>query len=367
MTATKADSPGAAPEPQSKELQRAEIELREHAARAEAPLFWPVRLQCAVGGVGRVGPVLMLVVLAILLATEHPGGLGAVLANPNTTAIGEALFFAVTLALLLEFAGLIPRAAQRDLDSLENELTLDAAEQGRLRAALICRLDGKSTLLFAGIGAGLGLIHAWYGGGLGNDSGLVNGFAVATVILWLLMFQTGAVLVTNAQLFAALGAQATMVEPFAPQRLYPFVQAALRPMLLITSLLAAYPLTLLTTPVWSGSTLIGPVATLALALAAVWLPLRGLAGRMRLARDQALARIDAEISLVWGELERNTASADRLEALLALRDRLGQAPLLPLAIPGLWRALLYLALPLATWSGKGIAEAVLNQMLGTAF
>jgi hypothetical protein len=88
---------------------------------------------------------------------------------------------------------------------------------------------------------------------------------------------------------------------------------------------------------------------------------------MRFARDQALARIDDEVSMAWLELERNRASADRLEALLALRNRLGQAPVLPLAIPGLWRALLYLALPLATWSGKGIAEAALNQMLGTGF
>lgn len=343
----------------------AETELQEHVARADSPLFWPVRLQRAVGGVGRIGPVLMLAVLAMLLAAEHPGGLGAVFANLDATVIGEALFFAVTLALLIEFAGLIPRAAQRDLDALSAELTLDASEQARLRAALTRRLDGKSTLLFTAIGTGLGLVHAWLGGGLGIGPGLVSGFAVATVVLWLLMFQTGAVLVTNAPLFAALGAQATRVEPFAPQRLYPFVQAALRPMLLIMSLLAAYPLTLLTTRAWQGSTLIGPIATLALALAAVWLPLRGLAVRMRFARDQALARIDGEVSQAWAELERNPASADRLEALLALRDRLGQAPALPLAIPGLWRALLYLALPLATWSGKGIAEAVLNLMLGT--
>jgi hypothetical protein len=222
--------------PPATEPDGSDGELREHAARADAPLFWPVRLQRAVGGVGRIAPVLLVAVLAMLLAAEHPGGLGAVFANPDATVIGEALFFAVTLALLIEFSGLIPRATQRDLDALSSELTLDATEQARLRDALTRRLDGKSTLLFAGIGAGLGLVHVWLGGELGT--GLVSGFALATVILWLLMFQTGAVLVTNAQLFAALGAQATRVEPFAPQRLYPFVQAALRPMLLIMSLLA---------------------------------------------------------------------------------------------------------------------------------
>jgi hypothetical protein len=199
---------------------------------------------------------------------------------------------------------------------------------------------------------------------MGTGAGALPGFSVATVVLWSLMFQTGAVLVVNARLFAALGTDAAKVEPFAPQKLFPFVQAALRPMLLIMSLLAAYPLMLLATPDWGISTLVGPVATLLLALASVWFPLRGLAVRLRIARDEALARVEDEISREWSGGAGGTAPAERLEALLALRDRLRQAPALPLAVPGLWRALLYLALPLATWSGKGIGEAVLDRLMG---
>jgi hypothetical protein len=55
--------------------------------------------------VGRIGPVLMLAILAALIAAELPGGLGAALVAPEVAVLGEALFFAVSLALLLEFAG----------------------------------------------------------------------------------------------------------------------------------------------------------------------------------------------------------------------------------------------------------------------
>ncbi|MCC5988837.1 MAG: hypothetical protein JJT95_14250 [Pararhodobacter sp.] len=331
----------------------------EHDSRAGAMLFWPVHLRQWLGLPGLAGAVLAPVVLATLLALEHTGGLGAVLAAPDPTALGRALFFAFSLALLVEFAAHIPLAAQRDLDALAGELTLDATEQARLRAALI-RQDGGLTALYALLGATLGLAHAWAGVGLTAAPGV----ALGTVLLWSLMVQTGLQLVSNAQLFAALGAHASQPDPLAPDRLYPFVRAALRPMLLIMSLLAAYPLMLLATPGWSADTLIGPAATLALALAAVWFPLRGLAGGIRQARDRALGRVDAAIAQGWAGLERDAAAAARLEALLALRDRLKRAPSLPLALPGLARAMAYLALPIATWSGKGLGEAVLNRLFG---
>ncbi|MGY6710220.1 MAG: hypothetical protein ACXIVF_18010 [Rhizobiaceae bacterium] len=340
--------------------------LHEYAARADAGLFWPVRLQLAVGGIGRSGVVLLAAVILALMAVEHPGGIGAVLHTADATVLGEALFFGVSLALLLEFAGYIPRAAQNDLAALHDQLSLDAAERTRLKAALT-RMHGSDTLLLGGVGASLGILHSWLSGDIALEEMRVNGFAVATIILWSLMFQTGGVLVANAQLFAALGSQAAKVEPLSMRRLHPLVQAALRPMLLISSLLAAYPLMLLGTPGWGASTLVGPVATLALALVAVWLPLRGLARSMRMTRDRALDRIEDELSNAWAELERDPRTGDRLEMLLALRDRLVKAPVYPLTFSGFWRAVLYLALPLATWSGKGLGEAVLERFFGAGF
>lgn len=330
-----------------------------HDSRAGAALFWPVRLRLWHGLPGLSGTVLALVILLALLALDHPGGLGQAIASPDPVALGRALFFALSLGLLVEFAAHIPLAAQRDLDALTGDLTLDEPERERLRAALI-RQDGWLTAGYAAGGAALGLIHAWAGVGPGEAPGV----ALGTVLLWSLMVQVGLQLVMNAQLFAALGAHATLPDPLAPERLYPFVRAALRPMLLIMSLLAAYPLTLLATPGWNADNLVGPAATLALALASVWFPLRGLAGGMRRTREAAQRRVDDAIAQGWAGLERDPAAPARLEALLALRDRLKRAPSLPLALPGMVRALAYLALPLATWSGKGLGAALLDRLFG---
>ncbi|MGY6535893.1 MAG: hypothetical protein ACXIVG_11145 [Pararhodobacter sp.] len=328
-------------------------------ASASAPVFWPVRLRQAIAVPGLPGIVLGLVVLTALLAIDHPGGVGGVWSAPQALPLGRALFFALSLALLLEFAAHIPLAAQRDLDTLAGELTLSPDDRAPLRTALV-RQEAGISMLYAAVGAAIGLGHAWAGVGLGEAPGA----ALGTVLLWMLMMQTGVQLVSNARLFAAIGAKATRPDPLAPERLYPFVRAALRPMLLIMSLLAAYPLMLLATPGWRADTLIGPLATLALALAAVWLPLHGLAGGMRRARDAALTQVDTAITRGWDGLEHDNGAAARLEALLALRDRLKRAPVLPLAVPGIARALLYLALPLATWSGKGLGEAMLNRLFG---
>lgn len=329
------------------------------AERADAPLFWPVRLRRWLGPPGLAGMALALALLAAILALDHPGGVAGTLATPDLVALGRALFFALSLGLLIEFAAHIPLSAQRDLDALASELTLTVPQQARLRAALI-RQEGQQTALYAALGGAAGLVHGWAGLGLTT----LPGAALGTVLLWSLMVQTGAQLVMNAQLFARLGAEAIRPDPLMPQRLYPLVRAALRPMLLIMSLLAAYPLTLLATPGWNADNLVGPAATLALALASVWFPLRGLAGGMRQARDEALARVNAAIALGWAALEQDCSSASRVEALLALRDRLNRAPRLPLALPGLARALAYLAIPLATWSGKGLGEALLDRLLG---
>lgn len=50
-------------------------------------------------------------------------------------------------------------------------------------------------------------------------------------------------------------------------------------------------------------------------------------------------------------------------ALLALRARVQDAPSLPIGMGGLGRSLVYLALPVATWGGKGFTEALLGWFL----
>ncbi|MCC5968998.1 MAG: hypothetical protein JJU15_03545 [Pararhodobacter sp.] len=337
--------------------------LHQFAARADAPEFWPVGLQRWLAMPGLAGGVVALLFFgAVWLAA----GVGLRVWTLPTNVVGEALFFALSLGLLMELAALIPRSAQGDLDALASELTLDDALHARLRAALL-RYPAGDMAINAGVGALFGVAHValtapgWWA--LPGDP-VAAVLAMGTIALWAMMAQTGSLLVANAQLFARLGRHAVRVEVFAPDRLRPFATAALRPMLLIMLLLAAYPLMLLGSEGLEVTSAIGPVATALLALAAVWVPLRGVSARIREARALRLAQIDAAIAAAVQTADRHGAPADppRLEALLALRARAKAAPSLPIGLGGLGRGLVYLALPVATWGGKGFAEALLNRL-----
>ncbi|TVS00847.1 MAG: hypothetical protein EA407_13745 [Rhodobacteraceae bacterium] len=335
--------------------------LQQLGARADAPVFWPLRLQNRLALPGLAGGI---VAVAFLLLAWAAAGGGHIAALP-TAQVGEALFFALSLGLIVELAALIPRAAQGDLDALSTELTLDPTHIERLKASLI-RYQTGDVAVNATIGLAIGVLHvALLGSGWAAVSGDPLSFVLAlgTVALWAMMVQTGTLFVANARLFAHLGRSGVRVEILMLDRLRPFASAALRPMLLVMVLLAAYPLMLLGTAAGlEASAAIGPVATALLALAVVWLPLRGLRARIREARAQQIKRIDAAIAEALQAVDKHGVPDEpqRLEALIALRNRVQAAPALPVGLGGIGRGLLYLALPVVTWGGKGFAEALLN-------
>jgi len=332
------------------------------AERAEAAIFWPVWLRQRLTVPGSIGGT---VAASFLLAVWAAAGGGLSGALP-TEIIGEALFFALSLGLIMELAVVIPRSAQGDLDVLASELTIDDALRLRLQTALV-RYPAGDVVVNAAIGTALGAVHvALTGQGWSALSGdpVAILLAMGTMGLWAMMVQTGSLLVANARLFACLGRTAVRVEILAPDRLRPFASVALRPMLLVMALLAAYPLMLLGSEGLGATSAIGPVATTFLALAAVWVPLRGLAGRIREARVLRLSQLNAAIAIETQTIDAQGAPSDplRLEALIALRTRVQAAPALPIGLGGIGRGLVYLSLPVATWGGKGFAEALLNRL-----
>ena len=332
------------------------------AARAEEAVFWPVWLRQRVAVPGLVG---VTVAASFLLAVWVAAG-GWRSGALRTEIVGEALFFALSLGLIMELAALIPRSAQDDLDVLAPELTIDDPLRQRLHSALV-RYPAGDVAVNAAIGVALGAVHVALTGpgwsGLTGDP-VAALLAIGALALWAMMVQTGSLLVINARLFATLGRTAVRVEVLSPDRLRPFATVALRPMLLVMVLLAAYPLMLLGSDGFGAGSAIGPLATTLLALAAVWLPLRGLAGRIRGARASRLSQLDAAIAEVLQTADGHGAPADpqRLEALIVLRDRVRAASSIPIGLGGIGRALAYLAIPVATWGGKGFAEALLNHL-----
>lgn len=336
--------------------------LIQLAVRAEEAVFWPMWMRQRLAVPGLVGVTVAAVfLLAVWVAAGawHPGAL-------RTEIVGEALFFALSLGLIMELAALIPRSAQDDLDVLARELTIDDALRKRLRSALI-RYPAGDVAVNAAIGIALGVVHvALTGPGWSVLTGdpVAALLAIATLALWAMMVQIGSLLVTNARLFASLGRTAVRVEVLSPDKLRPFATVALRPMLLVMVLLAAYPLMLLGSDGFGATSAIGPTATTLLALAAVWMPLRGLAGRIREARASRLSQLDAAIAAVLQTADAHGAPADpeRLEALIALRARVRATPSFPIGLGVIGRALAYLAIPVATWGGKGFAEGLLNHL-----
>ncbi len=334
--------------------------LQRLGDRADAPVFWPLRLQQRHALPGLAGSIVA--VSFLLLAWAAAGGVH--LASLDTGQVGEALFFALSLGLIFELAALIPRAAQGDLDALASELTIEQSHIERLKAALI-RYNTGDVAVNSTIGLAIGVLHvAMLGPGWAalSDDPLAIVLALGTVALWAMMVQTGTLFVANARLFARLGRSGVRVEILMLDRLRPFASAALRPMLLVMVLLAAYPLMLLGTAGLEASAAIGPVATAFLALAVVWLPLRGLRARIREARAQQIRRVDAAIAQALRIVDKHGVpeQLQRLEALIGLRNRVLAAPALPVGLGGIGRGLLYLALPVVTWGGKGFAEGLLN-------
>ena len=336
--------------------------LHRQSERAEAPVFWPVRLRQWLGMPGLAGSTVAAGFLGAIWLAAGGGWPSAEVVRSGD--IGNALFFALSLGLIIEFAATIPRAAQRDMDALSAELTVDDDVTNRLRQALARysrRDSAANAVMGAAIGAGhVALTAPGWTGVPGDPVAAV--LSLGTVLLWALMVQTGAVLVTNALMFATIGRDATRVEIHALDRLRPFATAALRPMLLIMALLAAYPLMLLGAGPMGLATAIGPVATALLALAVVGVPLRGLAKRIREARVTRILQLDSAISEVERAADHHGAPTEpaRLEALLALRARVQSVSSLPIGLGGLGRGLIYLALPVATWGGKGFGEALLS-------
>lgn len=332
------------------------------ADRAEAAVFWPIWLRQRLAVPGLIGGTVAAAFLLAVWAAAGGGGIGELPAE----IVGEALFFALSLGLIMELAVLIPRSAQGDLDVLASELKIDDVLRRRLRTALV-RYPAGDVRVNAIVGTILGALHVsltepgW--SGLTGDP-VATLLAICTMALWAMMAQTGSLLVENARLFACLGRTAVRVEILAPDRLRPFAAVALRPMLLVMALLAAYPLMLLDSDGLEATTAIGPVATTLLALAVVWMPLRGLASRIREARAQRLSQLDAAIAAAAQTADAHGAPADpqRLEALIALRTRVRSTPSIPVGLGGIGHGLVYLSLPVATWGGKGFAEALLNRL-----
>jgi hypothetical protein len=329
--------------------------------RSGAPELWFLQVQRA----SRLSPwafgllagavIFVLVVLPPVSAGVPPAAVPDLLAS--------AAFFATSLGFLFGAAPVIFPAAARDFERLRPVLELDAVTADRLGRALV-RLPSSRVLGYAALGTLFGCVHALLVVDASGSSRAESTPAVATVLLWVMMFQIAPPMLANAGLFDRL---ASRVQPdlLRIHQLYPFGSAAVRPTLFVIGLQCAYPLLALGSAEPIGATnLIGLGVSALLVGGLFFLPLRGIRRRISAAREQVLASLDARVARFSLDEGAVTAAMDaplaELESLLALRERVARVSSWPLGHSGLKRVALYVILPPLTWVGAALVERMLE-------
>ncbi len=338
---------------------------------ADDPVLWPLRLrrrlQWPVGLSGLLVFVLWLGLFALL--APWPADAAGV-TSLDVERLGSALFFALSIAFLLEIAGIVLPAAQRDISELRPLLRLPDDEFQRLRDGLV-RYSPYRLRVVSSLGVLIGLGHAHMLGNLSlqaEPAGLSLAFALATVAIWVLMMQLASPLIRNAGLFSALGRDYTRLDLYNPHHLLPYGRAALRPILLLLGLQALYPLitlggTTLNPWVWAGLT--------ASFLLMVWLfvmPLRGIHAAVKQRRERLLSDLDTRLAHLWRAdghepPDHGQDTLARSAVLLDLRERLRGVSSWPLGSALVKRILLYGIIPPLGWSAAVFMDILIKALV----
>ncbi len=278
--------------------------------------------------------------------------------------LGNALFFGVSIGILLGSASPVLRGGARDLDALRSVLPIPDASYQCLQTGMT-RVPRSASMVLLAIGLLLGLAHNV----LLNHHRLAMPFVLIqmgmTLLLWVSMLTIVPKLVQNALLFSRLGALA-QPDLLRPSRHAAFGSAALRPALFLVGIVCAYGFLIIGDDdpfddgVWIGLffsflTLIGIVV----------LPLRGIRRRIRETRGQVLAELDRRFdefhATRMSEAEAHDLAA--MDTILDMRERVAQAPGWPVDFAGIKRILLYVVLPPLTWAAAALTEILISGAL----
>lgn len=298
--------------------------------------------------------------VACLLIWHGPEGL-ALLRAPEQWAI--VAFFVVSLGMLAGISRHVFPAAIDDLAALDSCLDCNTATRAQLARALL-RYPRAASLRLVPVAALIGIGHVLLLGQNTPVTGLWIGSMVGTLLIWQMMFQLALPLVHNARLFSLLG-QACRVDLYRPERLNAFGTTAIRPCLLIIALQCAYAIFLLSEQATlSAGLLLGLGASMGLVAGLFFKPLVGIRHNIR----QELARASNEVDQALTAMNAptrplSTPDLQRVGALLALRQHLGQISSWPLGFQGVRRMLFYLILVPLTWVGAALVEMLIDGRL----
>ena len=353
--------------PDGAEIAALDAETRE---RADAAQLWFLRLPgTGITGAAAWGAAVAVTVAALFaieLLYAHDFHEARALAMTPEILV-TACFFMLSLGFLIALARSVFPAAVGDLLALRPHASCPPATLDAMSEALV-RLPRRTALVAVLPALLIGAMHVWLLRGQDLPGAQPRAADIATLALWVAMFQIGTPLVHNARLFSLLGAS-TRVDLYNTDNLTPFGRTAIRPCLFIIALQCAYAVFLLPEEGRMTSVMpIGLVASMALTGCLFFLPLRGITRRIRATRDAAVAALDRTLCDHHARHPPGDPSTDAVEllrasGLLEFRTRLKGISSWPIGFAGVRRILIYLVLVPLTWVGAALVEMTLDGRL----
>lgn len=353
---------------------RAAVTAAASAPERSAP--WIQRLyDRAPVAAGWVGLGILAALLAAYLAMEL--ALGRLSGDPRLDLVGMGLLTAL-LCVLLAYAitanVVLGREARRNAGRILAGLALAEAE----RAALAARIASPPRgLLLAGslFAVAVSLVaplleiqrEPWHPYDPRAWLPETTWHRVLTVLVGWWMGRLFGLVLAISRVFGELAARLRTVDLLDPSPHAPFVRQGMAQALAVVAFVALVSLYLLDFERYVLLVVFVGTVTVAVATAGLLLPVRGVHRRLRAAKREELARVDAAIrgdaSALAGSPIASRAGELRLADLVAWRGLVESAREWPFDAPTVTRFAFYLAIPLGSWSGAALVERAIDTLL----
>jgi len=278
----------------------------------------------------------------------------------GTSTRSAAWFFSVVIAYIIPVFHYISERTVQAIDRLAPDLAPAEGPVAAIRSRVYWKPRRWFVTVLAG-GAGAALAHntalAFRGG---FDRNLANGLAIMTgsTLTWVVLTLVIFALIDNARLFNRL-ARRVRLNPLNPERLHPFALVAVLSTLALVGAQAAFPI-LIFDATDAISFLPGLVATMVPMFVLAVLPVWPLHVRLRAAKRELLADVNARISL---SPQGGIGDVVALAPLLTWRREVAALPDWPFDTGIVGRLVLYLIIPPLTWVGAALIQHVVETLI----
>lgn len=275
---------------------------------------------------------------------------------------GMALMLILVPTYLVAASWLGQRRSLRLVDELRPQLPDGSAAD---RAATAIRSGLRRTWIpGAAGGLAMGILNTNFQEAFAREAPVVD-LSVNTgqLVLWILIGLLIGVRFNTMRAFRQL-AEHVRLALLEPERLKPLTRTGVVDVVIITGALLLSPLQSLDAEFRWYNYQNAFVVAIPMILLAIFMPLQPLHRRNQAEREARLAALDAQLENLTLGAPATPEATERLETLLAHRDRLHSARTWPLSMGLLSRVAFYLVIPPLAWAGAALVERVVDQLLG---